>query len=271
MTLRERIKRAQDELGVTAKKSLGQNFLVADHVVEKIIEAVKDFAPKSLVEVGPGLGSLTHSLIDLGAELRLIELDSNFAELWRSKGRALIEKDALSVDWVQEFGALARPFVFVSNLPYQISSRIVVDRSLEAAPVDGMVLMFQKEVAQRMHAKPGDELYGFLTVVVQTFWVTKIVTEAGPRDFEPPPRVASRVLSFAPKEISIDREKYFRFLKASFLHPRKLLVSNLASLGDVPKDKVTAWLEGHGHHGKTRAEELKIEEFLSLARELGYA
>lgn len=270
MTLREKIKRAQEELGVTAKKSLGQNFLVADHVVEKIILAVKDFSPRSLVEVGPGLGSLTHSLRELPVELRLIELDAGFAELWRGQGAKLLEADALAVSWESEFGGLSRPLVFVSNLPYQISSRIVVDRSLDRAPVDGMVLMFQKEVAQRMHAKPGDELYGFLTVVVQTFWTTRIVTEAGPRDFEPPPRVASRVLAFSPRKTEIDRERYFRFLKACFLHPRKLLVSNLASLGDVPKERVVSWLEANGHHPKTRAEELKIEEFLSIARDLGY-
>ncbi len=270
LTLRERIKRTQDELGVVAKKSLGQNFLVADHVVEKITAAVRAFGPRALVEVGPGLGSLTESIAALGTELRLIELDAAFAELWRGKGFALIEKDALAVDWEREFAGLPRPLVFVSNLPYQISSRIVIERSLDARAVDGMVLMFQKEVAQRMAAKPGDELYGFLSVVVQTFWTTKIVTEAGPRDFEPPPRVASRVLAFAPKAVSLNRARYFSFLKACFLHPRKLLVSNLASLGDVRKERVTELLEARGFHAKIRAEELKTEDFLSLAGELGY-
>lgn len=273
MSLRDRILKAQQELGIQPKKSLGQNFLIADHVVEKITKAVEDFSPKSVIEVGPGLGSLTHSLTESdklkSAKFELIELDSVFAEYWRKRGFQLQEADALNIDWTALVNRLDKPCVFVSNLPYQISSRIVVDRSMEPG-LAGMVLMFQKEVAQRMQAKCGDELYGFLSVVVQSFWSTRTVSEAGPRDFDPPPKVASRVLEFRPRENSIRRERYLTFLKAAFRQPRKLMASNLSSLADLKRDQIELVLKNRGLSEKSRAEELKVEDFLSIAHDLGY-
>ncbi len=265
MNIRERIQKFQDELNFDHKKSLGQNFLVSDHVVEKIIKAATVFAPKTIIEVGPGLGSLTEDLTKITDRLVLIEMDRRLVEFWKNKNFEVIEGDALQWSW--DLSSFARPIAFVSNLPYQISSSILIDRSMDEKPVDGMILMFQKEVAQRIQAKLKDEPYGFLSVIAQTFWSIELVLEAGPRDFEPSPRVASRVLSFNPRQVQLSsRRKYLKLLKSAFLQPRKYMASNLAHGLDLPKEKVFQVLESQKINPQIRADQLKIQEFLELYR-----
>lgn len=167
MTARERLKQMQEKLGVSAKKSLGQNFLASDHAIEKIVRAASHFQPKTILEIGPGLGALTLELKEICENISLIELDSAFAEHWRSEGFDVREVDALKWDW--SLKNFERRVVLVSNLPYQIAASLVVDRSIDREPLDGMVLMFQKEVAQRIKAKPETPAYGFLSVIAQTF------------------------------------------------------------------------------------------------------
>lgn len=267
MRVRERIKKSQEELGFEHKRSLGQNFLVSDHVVDRIVKAASVFAPTTIIEVGPGLGSLTEDLISVCDHLVLLEMDRRLVEFWRKKEGdfEVIETDALQWPW--DLKDLARPVVFVSNLPYQISSSILIDRSIDPEPVNGMVLMFQKEVAQRIQAAQSHEAYGFLSVIAQTFWSIDLVLEAGPRDFDPPPRVASRVLSFNPRQVQIqDRARYLKFLKACFLQPRKYMVSNLAHGLQKPKEKIIQILESLKISSQIRADQLKIQEFLELYR-----
>src|SRR5690606_35924679 len=136
------------ELGILAKRSLGQNFLVSDVVIERIISQVREFQPENLIEVGPGPGALTYFLRQMNAPLTLIELDHVIAEYWRKQGMEVLEEDALRLDWKKFYHGTKT--VFVSNLPYQISSSIVIERSMENIGVEHMVLMFQKEVAQRI-------------------------------------------------------------------------------------------------------------------------
>lgn len=263
---RERLEKTLQELGILAKKSLGQNFLVSDLVIERIINQVKEFAPEALVEVGPGPGALTYFLREMGVPLSLIELDRVIAAYWRDQGLQVIEEDALKLDWSQFYSD--KKLVFVSNLPYQISSSIVIDRSLEENGPEHMVLMFQKEVAQRIRASAKTEHYGLLSVIAQTFWKTTMVTEAGPRDFSPPPRVASRVLAFSkiPTEVK-DRERFLKFVKAAFAQRRKLLKSNLSGLLNqktLTEDQLVNWLTEMGFKETARAEELSPLQFVRL-------
>jgi 16S rRNA (adenine1518-N6/adenine1519-N6)-dimethyltransferase len=252
------------ELGHQPKKSLGQNFLISDHVIEKIILAAKEFSPQHLMEIGPGPGALTRHLKNLSQSFQVIELDHGFAGYWREKGLQVHEVDALQFDW-GPFLKCSGNRILVSNLPYQISSSLVIDRSLDENPLDGMVLMFQKEVAQRLRATFEQDLYGMLSVVAQTFWEISLVSEAGPRDFYPPPRIASRVLKFIKKPMSeIDRKKYFRLVKGSFLQPRKYLVSNLEQAGICQKEKAVEWLQELKISEKARAEQLRISDYLKL-------
>lgn len=269
----ERLKIALESMGIEAKRSLGQNFLVSDSVIERIISQVRAFKPEVLIEVGPGPGALTHFLRQMNCPLTLIELDRTIAAHWRSEGFPVFEEDALRMDWDQ-FHSADKNVVFVSNLPYQISSSIVIDRSMDPKGVNHMVLMFQKEVAQRIRGDARSEHYGLLSVIAQVFWDIEIVTEAGPRDFDPAPRVASRVLSFTRKASEVqDRESFLKFVKASFAQRRKLLKKNLSGLlgqKTLTDVQLIGWLQEMGFKETARAEELNPSQFVELYQKFGF-
>lgn len=269
---RERLNRAQEALGIEAKKSLGQNFLVSDTVINRIIAQVKEFAPETLVEVGPGPGALTDLLLEMNLPIQVIELDHAIAAYWREKGLTVIEEDALRLDWSQ-FNT-GKKLVFVSNLPYQISSSIVIDRCLDEVGPEHMVLMFQKEVAQRIRAIAKSEHYGLLSVIAQTFWKTALVSEAGPGDFAPPPKVASRVLSFTRFVPEVkNRKAFLTFVKAGFAQRRKLLKKNLSGLLSQKKlteEQLIGWLAELGFKETARAEELSPVQFVALYKKFGF-
>lgn len=212
-----------------SKKSLGQNFLINRPKIELIIETVRQMQPKCLIEVGPGLGALTSRLSGVTENLFLIELDDDFAKYWEDQGRRVVRGDALRINWST---ITTEPVVLVSNLPYQIAARLVVDRSITPYSVKSMVLMFQKEVAQRMTARFGSGDYGLITVISQSFWDVKTLTDLGPNDYYPPPKVASRVLTFHRKSgvEELSESGYLSFVKASFAQRRKYLKKNLLSL-----------------------------------------
>lgn len=272
-TARERLQQVQEALGIAAKKSLGQNFLVSDLVIERIIHKAREFKPDTLIEVGPGPGALTYFLRQMDASFRVIELDHVLAQYWRDQGLDVIEADALKLDW-QPFYEKPGRKVLVSNLPYQISSSIVIERSLDLNGLDHMVLMFQKEVAQRIAAKAQTDAYGLLTVIAQTFWKTETVTEAGPRDFKPPPKVASRVLAFTRRPSPVQNAKaYLGFVKAAFAQRRKLLKKNISVYyvqRSVTEEQMIGWLVEMGFKETARAEELSPEQFVTLYKKFGF-
>ena len=265
MKARERLMQRLEELQHKAKKSLGQNFLVSDLVILKILKKVELQNPKSLIEIGPGLGALTEGLLELKTTLKLIEMDHNFATYWKNRGCDLVQGDALQLDWKPISSSETG---LVSNLPYQISSSLVIDRSLDLEPLAFMVLMFQKEVAQRIQAPARRDDYGMLSVMAQNFWKIEIVSEAGPKDFQPPPKVASRVLFFKPLETRIQDRKFFlRLVKEAFKQRRKLLKSNLRGfLHDhgVLENDFLDWLKQHDLKETARAEELSPTLFKEL-------
>lgn len=269
---RNRLLKTLEELGILAKRSLGQNFLISDVVISRIIDKVKAFSPEELIEVGPGPGALTYFLRQMDLPLTLIELDRVIAEHWRQQGLKVLEEDALQLDWQSLYSG--RRTVFVSNLPYQISSSIVIERSLEDQGVEAMVLMFQKEVAQRIRASAKTDAYGLLSVIAQTFWKTEVVTEAGPRDFDPAPRVASRVLAFERLQSDItQREEFLKFTKAAFAQRRKLLKKNLSDMvrrKGHSEELLVGWLKEMGFPETARAEELSPLQFQLLYKKFGF-
>ena len=276
MTRKERIMARLQELGSEPKRSLGQNFLVSDQVVEKILTAAKSELFSEMVEVGPGLGALTEDLLTLGQPLTLVELDRRFAESWRGRATEgallrVVEADALQIDW--RTLNLPAETLFISNLPYQISSSVVVERSLDPAGVSRMVLMFQKEVAQRIMAQPRTKEYGLLTVIAQTFWDVKKVCDASPGDFFPSPNVSSRVLMFKYKTPTwltphASVKDFLSFAKAAFSQRRKLLTRNLYGSyfggreGSLPQ--IESILKEQGFLLTARAEELDPKAFVRL-------
>ena len=265
----DEVKAKLSELSTKAKRSLGQNFLVNKEVINKIIQSVVLRKPQQLIEIGPGTGALTEELLKLGLPLTLIELDRQFAEFWRGRSITVIEDDALKVNFAK-LGV--GKTLLVSNLPYQISSTLLIDRSVNKDLVNDMILMFQKEVAQRIQAPHWTSDYGLLSVIAQTFWKVSRVCDANPSSFYPPPNVASRVLAFERKDPSepLQRDVYLKFVKAAFAQRRKFLSKNLKAILNkaTAEEKLIAEIESLGYSSKVRAEELKPTDFLALFRRL---
>ncbi|MGE3972937.1 MAG: 16S rRNA (adenine(1518)-N(6)/adenine(1519)-N(6))-dimethyltransferase RsmA [Bdellovibrionales bacterium] len=247
------------ELGISPKRALGQNFLINQSSCQKILQAVQSFGPKSIIEVGPGLGAITELLLTLNVPMKVMELDSKFSEMWRSRGVDVLEGDALHVNWTQL--GMPEPTTLVSNLPYQISSRLVVDRCLEPGSVRHMVLMFQKEVAERMMSKHGVKEYGLLSVIAQSAWDIEKLFEISSKDFFPPPAVASRVLVFKFKGQALE-QRYLNLVKAAFGQRRKLLLSNLSKYASG--ESVKKCFEKLGLNPQCRAEELSPRQFQEI-------
>lgn len=255
-TLKAKIDQRLLVLNQKAKKSLGQNFLIDQKVVNDITGFVKKQSDLKWVEIGPGLGSLTDDLKDV--LIQVIELDSVFAEFWRSQNLTVVEMDALKFDW----SSLEKPMGLVSNLPYQISSRIVIEMSINQVP-EKMVLMFQKEVADRILSEKMQSSYGFLSVVAQTFWDIKKLVFVSPNCFSPRPKVDSQVLTFSKKNSEItDKKKYVEFVKQCFLERRKKISNKAKKLKLLNEFK--EFFELKGLSLDMRAEELTPENFQQL-------
>lgn len=278
------IKKRLLEMGAAPKKSLGQNFLVSERCIQQIVKSAASYDADLMIEVGPGLGSLTDDLMKLGKKFLVIELDRAFADYWRNRGLEVIEGDALRIKWDTLLSeAPEGRKLLVSNLPYQISSSIVIDRSIDAKPLDVMILMFQKEVAQKIASKNGDD-YGLLTVIAQSFWQTELLLEAAPQEFYPAPQIASRVLVFKARPYpsglqesdAVWTEKtkktYLNFVKQGFAQRRKFLVSNLSgfySTKEEAHERLGKALEQLGFDAKVRGETLKPEQWVRLFVSLG--
>ncbi len=263
-TLKQKILSRMEELGIQPKRSLGQNFLVSSNVVNKIVEASEPEKFYKVFEIGPGLGALTDDLKEKNSNLTLIEYDRTFAEFWRSQGLDVNELDALKMQW-QEMAWDEGSYLLVSNLPYQISSRLVVDLSTQNPSFERMTLMFQKEVAQRIQAQAGTAEYGLLTVVAQVAWRIRLVLEAGAVDFMPKPNVASRVLLFDRREPRLegaDYPSFLKFLKICFQNRRKKLLPKLTGYQKKPTLKEIFTIAGLNED--VRAEKLEPEQFLLL-------
>ncbi len=271
---REKIIQRLAEMGIEPKRSLGQNFLTSDRVVERILKAAKLKPYSCLLEVGPGLGALTEDLLLLEPKMpfKLIELDKNFAAFWRAgDSLEVFEGDALRLNWADLH--LPEGTLLVSNLPYQISSSLVIERSVENYGITRMILMFQKEVAQRLTAKAKSKEYGLLTVIAQIFWNIENLLEAAPGEFYPSPQIASRVLIFEALKGADDFDKklFLRFVKASFAQRRKLLSKNILDGYFHSKEKAAILEETFTRLGlklQCRAEELDPALFLRLYKEL---
>lgn len=255
------------ELDIEAKKAFGQNFLISDFVIEKIIFQVEEFNREKWVEIGPGLGALTEELLTTVKDLRLIELDLPIIEYWKSRGLDVTNADALRSPWKD--WNVSEPMGLVSNLPYQISTSLVVELCTSEHPFDRLVLMFQKEVAERLMAKPKQGAYGLLSVITQLFWRMEKVADARPGDFFPAPKIASRVLSFekkTPPMNVVESQRFLGLLKGVFTQRRKVLRKTLglgwpSAISDEKKEQIWAQLK---LKTEVRAEELSPEQWFAL-------
>lgn len=270
LSQKEKILNRLQELDAAAKRSLGQNFLIDENIIHKIVDKAHDFKPSHIVEVGPGLGSLTEYL--KAPQVTLIELDKKFAKHWSEQGFEVIEADALKWDWSK---FKEQDFVLVSNLPYQISARLVVEISLSGGP-KAMVLMFQKEVADRIMSPAGSKDYGYLSVIAQSFWKVGRLCHVSPHCFHPRPNVDSSVLVFHALEQNLHQATdpsieaaHFKnplafadLVKNSFMQRRKKLIPKLKK-----RHPNVLWVEEFqklGFNDNVRAEELSVADFHRL-------
>lgn len=263
MTLKEKVNLRMQELGISPKRSLGQNFLVSEHVVSKIIEKLKSEGTYSqIIEVGPGLGALTDELEKIEKDLRLIEYDNKMVVYWKTeRGHKVIHCDALEVDWIQQ---LETPSALVSNLPYQIGSRLFVDLSLIPKKPNLMILMFQKEVAESLYGPRTKGDISLLSLVRETFWNSNFLLEAGSIDFHPRPRVASQIVCFYPKKVPSEfvDSRYLKFLKDLLSQKKRKMITKLKAI--VGREKAQSIFNELGISENARVHEIGLEKLKAL-------
>jgi 16S rRNA (adenine1518-N6/adenine1519-N6)-dimethyltransferase len=257
------------------KPKLGQNFLVNFQACAAIADALGDLSQRTVVEIGPGRGAITEMLAARARRLIAIELDRELAPLLRERFAhrqqvSILEMDVLDVD----FNALREgdeKLAVVGNLPYYITSDILLRLFQFHTAIDRAVIMVQREVADRVAAAPGTRDYGMLSATTQLYARVEKVLTLPPSDFSPPPEVHSTVLrlTMAPRwdELKVDADGFFPFLRAGFAQKRKTFGKNLRTAGFDPAAVATA-LEKYGISPNARAEELPLETSANLYREL---
>ena len=251
-----------------AKKSLGQNFLTDANYVNKIINAVSPTVGDVVIEIGPGRGALTEQLVNSGASVVAIELDRDLVRILGEQFKnnfnlRVLEADALEVNFTSLFGVESKLRKLVANLPYYISTAILQRLAEQRDVFSELVLMFQKEVVDRITARPGNSERGFLTVIVEASFEVEKLFDVPPSAFSPRPKVSSAVVRLIPKSKSeIDETNFRALVSSSFAQKRKTIANNLRS--HYPEYQ-TALLEA-GIEPQRRAETLSLEEWFRLAK-----
>ena len=262
LSLREHL----DAHGLAAKKSFGQHFLLDLNVTRKIVRLAGPFEGRPVIEVGPGPGGLTRALLESDAgKVVLVEKDPRFipllTELETGDGRlVVVEADALNV---REDQLVEGPAHLVSNLPYNVGTPLLIKWLTGPWTPQTLTLMFQKEVAERIVARPGEDAYGRLAVISQAVAEAKLVMHLPAAAFTPPPKVASAVVHLVPREDRPDRallKALERVTAAAFGQRRKMLRSSLKQLGGADLCKAA------GISPEDRAEVIDLDGFLRLAR-----
>lgn len=256
-------------------KRLGQNFLIDRGVIKKIIEAAELKKDDLVLEVGPGIGNLTIELaqrvkkvIAIEKDKKMIEILENLLECSNVRNVEIINKDILKLD-LKPY--TLKPYKVVANIPYYLTSPLI-RKFLENTGVRPlqMTLMVQKEVAQRICAKPPD--MSLLTVSVQFYAKPEIASYVSKKSFWPRPKVDSAILRIAPlinaDRKLIDAELFFKVVKAGFTQPRRQLINNLSRGLKIEKEKVKNWLLENGIEPRQRAETLTIEDWINLTKSL---
>ena len=271
---------------VTKKPKLGQNFLADKSAASKIVDALGDIAHSVVIEIGPGKGALTDSLAHRAGRLIAIELDRMFATELRFKysrfsNVEVLEADVLKTDFrtvlKRTIGPLddLRPLKpararVVGNLPYYITSDILLRLFEFHDQFDCIVIMVQREVAERIAAKPGSRDYGLLSATAQVYAKVEMLFTLPPGAFAPPPKVHSSVLrlTIAPRfeELQVQPQEFIQFLKIAFAMKRKTLVNNLKAV--YLEKQIKASLQQAGARPDVRAEAVGLEQMAAIFREL---
>jgi 16S rRNA (adenine1518-N6/adenine1519-N6)-dimethyltransferase len=263
-----KIKEDLRALGIEPRKSLGQNFLINKGIYNKIVEALELVPGDTVIEIGPGLGTLTEFLCAPGVKVISIEKDRNLISFLKNKFQGnnnieIIESDILETDLPE---LKEGRYKIVGNIPYYITShlfRIIFERWKRPAL---MVFMVQKEVAQRVAAKPPD--MSLLGVSVQYYSEPKIVSYVSKGSFYPAPKVDSGIIKLKPitRSAGINEKEFFTVAKAGFAGKRKQLANNLSSNLKIPKHEIEEKLNSAGIDPRRRAETLTVDEWQNISK-----
>jgi 16S rRNA (adenine1518-N6/adenine1519-N6)-dimethyltransferase len=249
-------------------KGLGQNFLIDKNILEKIVDSA-NIKPKDIIlEVGPGLGVLTQELAKKAKKVIAVEKDETMIEILKEtlkdfKNVEVINEDILTIE-----SQIPKKYKLVANIPYYLTSPLIRKFLETKNPPEEIILMLQKEVAQRICAKPPD--MNLLAVSVQFYAEPKIVSYVSKNCFWPAPKIDSAIIKITPqKKHKVSPDLFFEVVKAGFSHPRKQLVNNLSSLKSsngikLDKVKIFKWLLKNNLSSNQRAETLNIDDWISL-------
>ena len=262
--------------GFVFQKRFGQNFLIDTRVLDRIIEASEITKDDFVLEIGPGIGTMTQYLADAAREVTAVEIDDALIPILQDTLKewdnvSVIHGDILKTDIrkIADEKNQGRPIKVVANLPYYITTPIIMGLFESHVPVDSITVMVQKEVADRMQTGPGSKDYGALSVAVQYYCDTEIVAKAPRHMFIPQPNVDSTVIGLHVREerkYPVDNEDiFFKTVKAAFGQRRKTLLNALGGLGFLSKDDIKEVLQMANIDEKRRGETLSIEEFATLA------
>ena len=256
---------------IKMSKKLGQNFLIKRGIVDEIVHAAELTVGEPVLEVGPGIGTLTQGLAQSGADVTAIELDRRLLEVldttWASYDNVrIIHGDVLKLDVPTIMNH--KPFKVVANLPYYITTPIIMSLLESKLPIERLVVMVQKEVALRMIAKPGTKDYGALSVAVQYYTEPDIVLDVPPKSFLPAPAVTSSVIRCVlrdkPPVDVIDEKLFFRVVKAGFAQRRKTFSNTMKTTG-LTRDRIEELLAKANIDGQRRGETFTLQEFADVA------
>lgn len=260
------------------QKKFGQNFLIDAHVLDKIIDAAKIAKEDCVLEIGPGIGVMTQRLAEKARHVVAVEIDRHLIPILGETLQAydnvtIINEDILKVD-IKELADLyngGAPIKIVANLPYYITTPIIMELFESQAPVDNLTVMVQKEVADRMQVGPGSKDYGSLSLAVQYYAEPYIVAHVPPNCFIPRPNVGSAVIRLTrhrnPPVQTTDPQLMFRLIRASFNQRRKTLQNGLNNFPEFPysKETIAEAIRSLGLPSSVRGETLTLEQFARLA------
>lgn len=282
---RTRTRAIMEKYGIHTKKAFGQNFLTDLNVLKNIVSAAEITRDDNVIEIGPGIGALTEQLAQAAGEVLALEIDHDLIPVLAEvlapyDSVTVLNQDVLQANLPelikQQFTDPSRPIKVVANLPYYITSPILMN--LLAAPVDwaAICVMMQKEVAQRLTAQPGTKQYGALTLAIEYQMTAEIAFNVSRRVFVPAPNVDSAIVVLKPRTTPLpvqpfNKQKLFGFIRGCFAHRRKSLWNNLqATVGKQPavKEKMQAILTALTISPQTRPERLTLEQFIELANAL---
>jgi 16S rRNA (adenine1518-N6/adenine1519-N6)-dimethyltransferase len=272
-----------EKYGFSFKKSLGQNFLIDTNILRKIVESANINTQTGVIEIGPGIGALTEQLAKQAKKVISFEIDQRLIPILNETLSSypnvkIIHEDILKADVrkaIEDELAEVEKIMVVANLPYYITTPIIMKLLEEQLPISGLVMMLQKEVADRMSAKPGTKNYGSLSIAVQYYTKAEIVMTVSKTVFVPQPNVDSAVIKLTMREhplVKVINENFFFFItKSCFAQRRKTLLNNLTSQlpeGKEKKDTILKILNEINIDPARRGESLTIEEFAQLSNEL---